>query len=165
MFRLATDVGWTSTHASVVEVTSEDKDYPVESAPVSGTMQGWRAASPGTQTIRLLFDQPQKLRRISLVFEETATRRAQEFVSRWSTDGGRSFGEIVRSNGVLVPLTQYARSKSIELNFPTSGLSNWSLCLTSVEDRLAPRSRVCACLDRLRPCYGITLRRPLVALV
>jgi hypothetical protein len=27
---------------------------------------------------------------------------------------------------------------------------NWSLCPTSVEDRLAPRSRVCACLDSLR---------------
>ena len=26
-------------------------------------------------------------------------------------------------------------------------------CLASVEDRLAPRSSVCACLDWLRPCY------------
>ena len=100
MFRLATEVGRTST---VVEVTSEDKDYPVESALVSGTMQGWRAASPGTQTIRLLFDQPKKLRRIALVFEETATQRTQEFVLRWSTDGGRSFGEIVRQQWSFSP--------------------------------------------------------------
>ena len=90
--------------AAVVEVTSEEKDYPVESALVSGEMRGWRAASPGTQTIRLLFDQPQRLRRISLVFEETETERTQEFVLRWSPDGGRSFREIVRQQWNFSPL-------------------------------------------------------------
>ena len=78
------------------EVTSEEKSYGIESALLSGEAQGWRAASPGTQTIRLLFDQPQKRKRISLVFEETDTERTQEFVLRWSGDGGRSFREIVR---------------------------------------------------------------------
>ena len=67
-------------------------------------MRGWRAASPGTQTIRLLFDQPQRLRRISLVFEETETERTQEFVLRWSPDGGRSFREIVRQQWNFSPL-------------------------------------------------------------
>ena len=80
---------------AVVEVTSENKDYPVESAMVKGEMRGWRAADSGTQTIRLIFDQPQRLRRISLAFEETETERTQEFVLRWSGDGGRSFREIV----------------------------------------------------------------------
>src|SRR2546427_8971255 len=64
--------------AAVVEVTSEEKDYPVESALVPGEMRGWRAADPGTQTIRLIFDQPQRLTRIALVFEETAIKRTQE---------------------------------------------------------------------------------------
>src|ERR1019366_4286152 len=50
----------------------------------------------GTQTIRLIFDEPQRLTRIALVFEETETERTQEFVLRWSPDGGRSFREIVR---------------------------------------------------------------------
>jgi hypothetical protein len=59
-------------------------------------MRGWRAADSGTQTIRLIFDEPQKLTRISLVFEESETERTQEFVLRWSPDGGRSFREIVR---------------------------------------------------------------------
>jgi hypothetical protein len=59
-------------------------------------MRGWRAADSGTQTIRLIFGEPQKLTRISLVFEETATARTQEFVLRWSADGGHSFREIVR---------------------------------------------------------------------
>ena len=36
------------------------------------------------------------LTRIALVFEETKIVRTQEFVLRWSGDGGRSFREIVR---------------------------------------------------------------------
>ncbi len=56
--------------AGMVEITSEDKDYPVESAFTSGEAPGWRAAEAGTQTIRLVFDQPQRLKQISLVFEE-----------------------------------------------------------------------------------------------
>ncbi len=91
------DEGWLDLNrAAVVEVTSEDKDYPVEAALVAGETRGWRAADSGTQTIRLIFDQPQRLSRIALVFEETETARAQEFVLRWSTDGGSSFREIVR---------------------------------------------------------------------
>src|SRR6266436_5012767 len=98
------DEGWLDLDgAAVVEVTSEEKDYPVDSALVSGETQGWRAASPGTQTIRLLFDQPQRLRRIWLVFEETETERTQEFVLRWSPDGGRSFQEIVRQQWNFSP--------------------------------------------------------------
>ena len=85
-----------------VEVTSEDKEYPVESALLSRG-SGWRAASPGTQTIRLLFDQPQRLRRISLAFEENEIKRTQEFVLRWSADDGRSFREIVRQQWNFSP--------------------------------------------------------------
>ena len=100
----APDAGWLDLdRAAVVEVTSEEKDYPVESALVAGEMQGWRAASPGTQTIRLIFDEPQSLRRISLVFEETETERTQEFVLRWSADEGRSFREIVRQQWNFSP--------------------------------------------------------------
>ena len=91
------DEGWLDLDgAALVEVTSEDKEYPVESALVPGEIRGWRTSDSGTQTIRLIFDEPQKLTRISLVFEETETERTQEFVLRWSPDGGRSFREIVR---------------------------------------------------------------------
>jgi hypothetical protein len=91
------DEGWLDLDgAAVVEVTSEEKEYPVESALVAGETRGWRASESGTQTIRLVFDQPQRLKHIALVFEETETERTQEFVLRWSGDGGRSFREIVR---------------------------------------------------------------------
>jgi hypothetical protein len=88
---------------AVVEVTSEDKDYPVESALISGDTRGWRAAAPGSQTIRLVFDQPQTLKHISLVFEENETPRTQEFVLRWSPDGGHSVREIVRQQWNFSP--------------------------------------------------------------
>ena len=96
--------GWLDVErAAVVEITAEEKGYPVESAFVSGEMRGWRAAEPGPQTIRLIFDQPQKLKQISLVFEEKEIPRTQEFVLRWSSDGGSSFREIVRQQWNFSP--------------------------------------------------------------
>jgi hypothetical protein len=79
-----------------VEVTSEENGYPIESALLGAENRGWRAANPGTQTIRLIFDEPQKLRRIVLVFEDSENTRTQEFVLRWSPDAGLSFREVVR---------------------------------------------------------------------
>jgi len=79
-----------------VEITSEDVDYPIESALIPGTGPGWRAAQPGEQTIRLLFDEPRSLRRIHLIFHEGEQERTQEFVLRWSPDGGQSYQEILR---------------------------------------------------------------------
>src|SRR6266487_7094576 len=96
--------GWLDVErAAIVEITSEEKEYPVESIFVSGETRGWRATEPGPQTIRLVFDQPQRLRRISLVFEENETKRTQEFVLRWSPDSGRSFREIVRQQWNFSP--------------------------------------------------------------
>jgi len=79
-----------------VEVTSEDSAHPIEAALVHGGESGWRAAQPGEQTIRLIFDQPQRLTRVWLLFIEPDTARTHEFVLRWSPDGGRTFREIVR---------------------------------------------------------------------
>src|SRR5437016_5090952 len=96
--------GWLDVQrAAIVEITSEEKECPVESIFVSGETRGWRAAEPGPQTIRLVFDQPQRLRRISLVFEERETARTQEFVLRWSSDDGNSFREIVRQQWNFSP--------------------------------------------------------------
>jgi hypothetical protein len=86
-----------------VEITSEDAAHPIESALVPGQAAGWRAAGPGKQTIRLLFAQPQQLRRIWLNFSETLTERTQEYVLRWSPDGGQSFREIVRQQWNFSP--------------------------------------------------------------
>jgi len=96
--------GWLDVErAAIVEITSEEKGYPVESAFVSGGMRGWRSAEPGPQTIRLIFDQPQRLKLISLVFEEREIPRTQEFVLRWSSNGGSSFREIIRQQWNFSP--------------------------------------------------------------
>jgi hypothetical protein len=79
-----------------VEITSEDSSHPIESALLPGGGPGWRAAAPGKQTVRLLFDRPQQLRWIRLDFLETDVERTQEYVLRWSPDGGQSFRDIVR---------------------------------------------------------------------
>jgi hypothetical protein len=79
-----------------IEVSSETAEHPIEAALRAGLGVGWLAAQPGAQTIRLLFDAPQSLRRIRLVFDEGRRARTQEFVLRWSADGGHSYQEIVR---------------------------------------------------------------------
>jgi hypothetical protein len=78
-----------------VEVTSEQPGYPIESA-LRGESRGWRAANPGAQLVRMIFDRPQTLRRIWLVFEDSENARTQEFVLRWSRGQESSFREIVR---------------------------------------------------------------------
>ena len=79
-----------------IEVTSEEAAYPIEAALIPSVGSGWRAAQSGEQTIRLLFDESQKVRRIQLLFDEDQQARTQEFVLRWSPDAGQSYREIVR---------------------------------------------------------------------
>jgi hypothetical protein len=89
--------GWLNLEAAAsVELTSEDIAFPIESALLWRDRGGWRAAELGSQTIRLIFDEPQRLRHICIAFEETEIHRTQEFSLRWSPDQGNSFQEIVR---------------------------------------------------------------------
>jgi hypothetical protein len=111
--------GWLDVErAATVEITSEEKEFPVESAFASGEAQGWRAAEAGPQTIRLVFDRPHELKRISLVFEESETTRTQEFVLRWSSDSGNSFREIVRQQWNFSPpeTTREVEEYQVELS-------------------------------------------------
>jgi len=95
---------WLNVEAlAEVEITSEDPAHPIEAALLPGSGLGWRAAGPGTQTIRLLFTSPQRLRGIWLRFVEAHTERTQEYVVRWSADGGQSFREIVRQSWNFSP--------------------------------------------------------------
>ena len=89
------DQGWLDLQSlAQVELTSEDAGNPIEAALVPGAGLGWRAAQAGEQTIRLLFDELQRVRRIQLLFHEDQQARTQEFVLRWSPDGGQSYREI-----------------------------------------------------------------------
>ena len=84
-------------HITKIEVTSEEAAHPIESALLPDSGLGWRAAESGEQTIRLLFDAPQRIRRIRLLFDEQMGRgRTQEFVLSWSPGGEQDYREIVR---------------------------------------------------------------------
>lgn len=125
--------GWLDIErAAVVEVTSEDKDFPVEAALVSGDSRGWRAAMPGSQTIRLVFDQPQRLRCISVVFEETEAERTQEFLLRWSPNDGRSLKEIVRQQWNFAPPESIRETEDYQVD-----LSNVTLLELVIKPNIA----------------------------
>jgi hypothetical protein len=108
--------------AALVEVTSEENGFPIESALLGVEDRGWRAANSGTQTIRLIFDEPQRLRRIWLVFEDSENVRTQEFVLRWSSDNGNSFREIVRQQWNFSPpdSVREAEDYAVELSGVTA---------------------------------------------
>lgn len=79
-----------------IELTSEDPDFPIESALIPHQGSGWRASQPGEQTIRLVFDEPQTIKHIRLAIQEDLDERTQEFVFRWLPAGNQSYREIVR---------------------------------------------------------------------
>jgi hypothetical protein len=103
---------------AAVELTSEDQAFPIESALLGQGTVGWRAAEPGVQTIRVIFEQPQRLKRISLVFVETEAQRTQEFTLKWSPDRGNSFQEIVRQQWNFSPPTTIRETEEYQVDLP-----------------------------------------------
>ena len=83
-------------HLAQVEISSESPEHSIESALIAGSESGWQAACSGEQTIRLIFDQPQTLKNILLVFDEHEQSRTQEFVLLWRCDNEDFFREILR---------------------------------------------------------------------
>jgi hypothetical protein len=101
---------------ATVEVTSEDSDFPIESAFGADGGPGWRASQKGEQQIRLIFDQAQAVRRVQLHFLEPTCDRLQEFTVRWLTaDGGQS-REIVRQQWNFNPAGSTSELEDYEVN-------------------------------------------------
>jgi hypothetical protein len=98
----AVNTDWLSLAENVVvELTSEDPEWPIERALLVDRTGGWRAAEPGPQSVTLVWPSPISLRRIRLVFEELSHGRTQEFAIRASTrDGDR---EVVRQQFTFSP--------------------------------------------------------------
>lgn len=101
-----------------VEITSEDPGHPVESALVAGRGDGWRAAGPGAQRIRIVFDEPQRIRRVRLVFEEPFAERTQEFALSWIPSGAKTGSLLVRQQYTFSPggATRELEDYELELN-------------------------------------------------
>ena len=109
-----------------VEVSSEDPAHPVEEA-LRAAGAGWRAGTSGPQRVRLRFDEPQRLQRIRVQFEETQHARSQEFVLRWSGDG-EGFREIVRQHWNFNPSGSTSESENYAVAL--SGVSVLERCIT-----------------------------------
>jgi len=103
---------------AVVEVTSENNAFPIEAALLPKKVSGWRASEPGEQIIRLLFDTPQRLEWISLNFEELTVERTQEYVLRWSPDGGQSYQEIIRQQWNFSPEVTTSEVEEYQVELP-----------------------------------------------
>ncbi len=99
-----------------VEVTSEDPNFPIESALASGEGPGWRAAEKGKQIIRIIFDKPRPLRRIRLEFSETEIERTQEFTLQWSAESGGPFRDIVRQQWSFSPHGSTSEVEDYQVN-------------------------------------------------
>jgi hypothetical protein len=89
---------------------------------------GWRAGGPGKQTIRLRFAHPQGLHGIRLNFVESVAQRTQEYVLRWSPDGGHSFREIVRQQWNFSP--QGATAETEDHRVELAGVTVLELSIT-----------------------------------
>jgi hypothetical protein len=86
-----------------VEVTSEDRRFPIEAAFDETDRRGWRAADRGKQTITLFFDQPKRIRRIWLRFNEMEAERTQQFTLQWSKDKADAFRPLFQQQWNFSP--------------------------------------------------------------
>lgn len=84
---------------ATVQVTSEMVDHPIDNAFDTRRGPGgsrWIAEGTGEQMVILVFDTPQTIRKISLEVEELALSRTQELSVSVSSDGGRTYRDLVR---------------------------------------------------------------------
>jgi hypothetical protein len=95
--------GWLDLETlAQVEISSEAPTHPIECA-LTDHEGGWQAAESGEQVVRVFFDEPRELRLIELTFDEHRAERTQEFLLRWSPDGGHSYRDIVRQQFTFSP--------------------------------------------------------------
>jgi len=99
-----------------VEITSEDRAHPIEAALSPGNGSGWRAAEPGRQMLRILFDEPQPLSLIHLVFMDGMNARTQEFTLRWSRGNHQPLEQIVRQQYNFIPSSREVEDYTVELD-------------------------------------------------
>jgi hypothetical protein len=104
-----------------VELSSEDSDYPIEAALLSGVNQGWRASVPGQQTIRLVFKVPQHIHHIQLSFHESNASRTQEFLLQWSPEAG-ALREITRQQWNFCPEGSTTELEDYRVDLPGTGM-------------------------------------------
>ncbi|HEU4635951.1 MAG TPA: hypothetical protein VFS41_07230 [Edaphobacter sp.] len=129
-----------------VEISSEDTNFPIEHALSESGHGGWRASSPGPQRIRLIFDQPQTIRRIQLHFVEKNDERSQEF---WLLAlVGDELRDVVRQQWNFSPLgtTEEIEDYRVDLN----GVNALELRIDPDRSHDPLQNRHAASLEKLR---------------
>jgi hypothetical protein len=96
------------------EITSEDPEHPMEFA-LNADEKYWRAAADGEQTIRIIFDAPQKISKIVLLFEEKMVPRTQQFTLLWQR-GSEAPVEFVRQQYNFSPPGTTQERESYDLS-------------------------------------------------
>lgn len=100
-----------------VEISSEDAAHPFENALAEGNGKEWRASAPGPQSIRLVFDTPQSVHQIRLVFQEQRRARSQEFAI-YATSGSHERTELVRQQWSFSPDGSTLEAEQYAVNLP-----------------------------------------------
>jgi len=114
----ASGVRWLDLESiAQVEVTSEDPAFPIENAlSLQEGRGGWRAAEPGEQLVRILFDAPRDVHRIKLHFVEGQLERTQEYVLRWSAKVSEPLQQILRQQWTFSPNGSTSESENYQVN-------------------------------------------------
>jgi len=102
-----------------LEVTSEDPNFPVDNAFGAPDGAGWRAAGRGEQQIRILFDEPQPVRRMQLRFREEKAERTQEFAVAWSPNPAEPTRQIVRQQWNFSPSGSTTEAEDYTVDLPS----------------------------------------------
>jgi hypothetical protein len=91
---------------AIVQVSSEQGNHPVDNVFDDRRGPGgsrWIADGTGEQALILVFDSPQTIRKVSLEVEELSVSRTQELSASVSSDGGRTYRELVRQEFTFSP--------------------------------------------------------------
>jgi hypothetical protein len=75
-----------------------------------------------------------RLKLVTLVVEENEIKRTQEFVLRWSPDGGRLFREIVRQQWNFSPADRIREVEEYKASSRMSLYFKWSVCLATLAE-------------------------------
>ena len=126
-----------------VEISSENELYPIESALILDSTSGWVAGDEGVQTIRIVFNEPQKIKRVMLKFFEPSIERTQEYVLNWYTENGELY-EIVRQQWNFSP-----NGSTIEVDNYHVDLDNVSVLELCINPHISSNKSV-ASLEQLR---------------
>ncbi len=102
-----------------VAVTSESDTHPLEAALAPEESHGWRAASPGPQTVRVRFPQPRPLRFVRVVVEESERERTQQLVLRAAPAADGPWRELVRQQFNFSPAGATREEENFRVDLPS----------------------------------------------